>query len=65
MVIGFTNLQTGAEGIGSAMSIFAFVMLLGLFGFAIYMLVLLCLNGTPGENAYGADPKGPNADVFS
>ena len=65
MVIGVTNLQTGAQGIGSAMSILAVVMVLGIFGFAIYMLVLLCLDGTPGENAYGPNPKGPNADVFS
>ena len=62
LVIGFTNLQTGA---GGPMVVLAFVMLLGIFGFAIYLLVLLCLNGTPGDNAYGSDPKGPNADVFS
>ena len=64
-VIGFTNLQTGAVGVGSGIAVLAVVLLLGLLGFAVYLFVLLVLNGTPGENAYGADPKGPNADVFS
>jgi uncharacterized membrane protein YhaH (DUF805 family) len=41
------------------------VMLLGIFGFGIYIFVLMVSNGTPGENRYGADPKGPNTEVFS
>ena len=41
------------------------ILLLGIFGFGIYIFVLMVSNGTPGENRYGADPKGPNTEVFS
>ena len=33
---------------------------------AIVLLVFMCLDGTKGENRFGADPKGENiADVFA
>ena len=49
---------------GGAM-IVGIVMLLGIFGFAIYLFVLMVSNGTHGTNRYGDDPKGPNVEVFS
>jgi uncharacterized membrane protein YhaH (DUF805 family) len=50
---------------GSPMAIVGIVLLLGIFGFAIYLFVLMVLSGTPGDNHYGPDPKGPSVDVFS
>lgn len=47
------------------------LVLLGLIPYigGIILLVLMCLDGTPGDNQYGADPKGRGAsdmtDVFS
>lgn len=29
------------------------------------MLVFMCIDGTPGSNQYGPDPKGGDADIFS
>lgn len=31
----------------------------------LVVLVFMCLDGTPGANTYGPDPKGREADVFA
>lgn len=40
------------------------LVLIGL-AYAVYIFVLMVWNGDAGENKYGADPKGPNVEVFS
>ena len=60
--IGTSNSQAN---FGSPVAILGLVLVLGIFGFGIYIFVLMVSSGTPGENRYGADPKGPNTEVFS
>lgn len=31
----------------------------------LVLLVFMCLNGTPGSNRFGPDPKGGDADIFA
>ena len=64
-VVGASGLATGAQNFGSPMAIVGIVLMLGIFGFAIWLFVLMVSNGTSGENKYGGDPKGPNVEVFS
>jgi uncharacterized membrane protein YhaH (DUF805 family) len=42
----------------------AFVLPVIFLAVAIWLLVLLCKNGDPHENAYGQDPKGTGNDQF-
>ena len=44
----------------------AWWMLIGLIPFigAIVLLVFLCLDGTPGDNRFGPDPKGGEGEIL-
>lgn len=58
-----TMVIAGSAGEGSALGL---IMSLVLFGYAITLLVFMFLDGTPGTNKYGADPKGRvDAEVFA
>jgi uncharacterized membrane protein YhaH (DUF805 family) len=54
----------GSEPNGAAIAVGA-VLALGGLAFAIFLFVLMVLNGHHGDNKYGPDPKGPNVEVFS
>lgn len=46
-----------------ALTILSVIPFIGLL-FSVVLLVLLCLDGTPGPNKYGPDPKGSATDIF-
>src|SRR3569833_3502192 len=52
---GLAGGQSHPEAGGVTM-ILGIVLLLGIFGFGIYIFVLMVSSGTPGELRYGADP---------
>jgi len=54
------------ESLGAATALYGIIGL-AMFGYGIVLLVFMFLDGTPGPNRYGPDPKGrANAgDVFA
>jgi uncharacterized membrane protein YhaH (DUF805 family) len=45
--------------------VIALIAMVALVGLALTLLVFYLLDGTPGPNNYGPDPKGRGAEVFS
>ena len=66
-VVGIGGAMAGGTqpDFASPVAVVGVVLFLGIFGFAIYLFVLMVSNGTPGPNRYGEDPKGPNVAVFN
>lgn len=53
------------EMMAGGVGIIGLVCLLAVFGLALTLLIFYFLDGTPGPNRFGPDPKGRGAEVFS
>jgi uncharacterized membrane protein YhaH (DUF805 family) len=58
-LLGIASAISVSAGFGGGMILFA-ILMLGMFGVAIWFLVLLCTDSQPGENKYGPNPKDPS-----
>jgi uncharacterized membrane protein YhaH (DUF805 family) len=69
LVIGFIVIATAAiapnSGFAIAGAVLGMILMVGVLIVGIVLLVFACLDGTPGTNRFGPDPKGTSEDELA